>query len=463
MSAPSRFPRFGVALPALCVSAGLLTVPSSAEAHGRFPQAGQVVVDPNDEDRIFVRTTYGATLTTDGGATWYWLCPESIGFNSDQEDPPVVILADGTVVAGTFGGLSVSHDFGCDFVREGGDLAGRFFVDVQTTADFEGGVAVSSNGLGSFAFDVRLWESSDGAASWSGFGTAPPEDFLGLSLGVAGSDPTRLYLTGRDGTAADALSGVLFRTDDRGESWQRLAVPNATPPSPDVQILPYIGAVSADDPDTLFIGLVTTEGSNVVTHFELMVSTDGAMSWESVFEADDAVTGFALSPDGATVALGGPKLGLYTAPITTLAFSKVNEVRVGCLSWMPSGLYACADEFVDQYTLGVSRDEGVTFEPLARLGSPCGPPPTCGADTSTGRECVSRWPQEQLELNAGDCEADGGAGGTPITEPSSGSCGCRVPPHADDASATVTRALLFGLFGVVLLGGRRATERRRRR
>ena len=73
-------------------------------AHGRFPQAGQVVVDPNDDDRIWVRTTYGIITTDDGAGEWRWICPEGVGFDGDQEDPPIGFMNDGSVIAGTFDG-----------------------------------------------------------------------------------------------------------------------------------------------------------------------------------------------------------------------------------------------------------------------------------------------------------------------------------------------------------------------
>jgi hypothetical protein len=436
-----------------------------AMAHGRFPQAGQVVVDPSDPDRLFVRTTYGATTTSDRGASWSWICPESIGFNAEGEDPSVVILGDGTTVVAAFGGLSVSHDAGCNFVPEAGDLEPAHFADVQAMGDPSRAMALSSNGLDSFEFVVKLWETADSGGTWTQVGNAPPSHMLALSLGLAWSDPNRLYLTGRDGMTEEEKEGAIYRSDDRGNTWMRVPVPNAKASSPDIQILPFIGGVAFDDPDTVFVGVVTTQ-ANVVTHFELLVSTDGGAAFTSIFEADDAVTGFALSPDGDTVAIGGPKQGLWTAPTSTLAFTKINELRVGCLTWDKSGLFACADEFVDGYTLGVSDDEGKTFTPLARLGSPCGPP-GCPADTSTAAECESLWPQEQKELNAFNCDGAGGAGegggGAVPPSASSGSCGCRIPAASEEPQSEGGRiALLFGaLLGIAGIGARRASKRRR--
>jgi MYXO-CTERM domain-containing protein len=450
----------GSPAPLVLSLAAALAVPLEAAAHGRFPEAGMIATDPSDPDRLFVRTTYGATVTEDHGATWYWICPESIGFNADKEDPPVVITGDGTVVAGTFGGLSVAPD-GCDFGYQGGELEGRFFVDVQPGGSAERVVAVSSNGLDNFAFEVNLWASSDSGASWAHVGASPPADFLALGLGVSASDEARLYLTGRDGTSDAALAGAVYRSDDGGETWTRFAVPG-TGATADEQTLPYIGGVDPSDPDTLYVGVITTR-MNVVTRFELLASHDGAESWESVFAVADEVSGFALSPDGQTVAVAGPKQGLWTAPADTLAFTKVSELHIRCLTWAERGIYACTDQFVDGYSLGLSEDDGVTFTPLAELGSPCGPPPSCGSETSTARECTARWPLEKQELNAQDCGA-AGAGGEP-PPPDGESCSCRTP-GADARSP----ALLAALGLALALGARRrrltapraAPSRRRR-
>ena len=60
----------------------------------------------------------------------------------------------------------------------------------------------------------------------------------------------------------------------------------------------------------------------------LVVSGDAGLTWKTAFEGTGALLGFALSPDGATVAVGGDKDGLWTAPKDTLAFTKVSELEV---------------------------------------------------------------------------------------------------------------------------------------
>src|SRR5262245_56848508 len=84
----------------------------TASANGRFPAAGQVVVDPGDAKHIVLRTTYGILQTTDAGQTWHWICEQAVGYGG-VEDPSMAITVDGTVLAGIFEGLSASHDRGC--------------------------------------------------------------------------------------------------------------------------------------------------------------------------------------------------------------------------------------------------------------------------------------------------------------------------------------------------------------
>ena len=413
---------------------------ATASAHGRFPQAGQVVVDPNDEARIWVRTTYGLITTDDGGGRWRWICPEGVGFDGDKEDPPVGFMNDGSLLAGTFDGLSITKD-GCDFVFPP-LMEGRFVIDLAVEPSFTSAIALSSNGVAADTFEVRLYDTSDNGDSWTEIGTAPPSDFLALTLGVAPSDPQRVYLTGRDGTAG-AYAGVLQRSDDRGESWTRLDVPGTA----GGVALPYMGQVDPDDADRVYLGVVEQQMGEVV-NFTLLVSEDGGASFTSIFERQEAMSGFSLSPDGSTIAVGGAEAGLWLASSDDYMFSKVNEIHVRCLTWVDSGLYACADQFIDGYNLARSDDGGQTFTPLSELSSPCGPPSECGEGTSVGNECPSRWPEEKLELNAEDCDAGSGgagAGGGGAGADDGGGCSCRAVGYPSAPSPWLAALSLLGL------------------
>src|SRR5690242_6007758 len=86
-----------------------LAAPAVASANGRFPAAGQIAQGPASSDTILVRATYGLVLTRNGGQEWSWICEDAVGFGS-AEDPMLAFAADGSILAGTFEGLSVSRD-----------------------------------------------------------------------------------------------------------------------------------------------------------------------------------------------------------------------------------------------------------------------------------------------------------------------------------------------------------------
>jgi photosystem II stability/assembly factor-like uncharacterized protein len=426
---------------------GAMLAAAPAWAHGRFPAAGQVAVDPGDPAEIWVRSTYGILISTDAGVNWAWMCPEAVGFNADREDPALVLTADGSAVVGTFAALTVSHD-SCDFVPVAGELGERFFVDVQPEANPASVVALSSNGIGADTFEVNLWSSGDNAVTWEHLGASPAPDFLALTLGVALSDPNRLYLSGRDGVVG-AYTASLQRSDDRGASWMRVELPDGT--STDGSVVSYLGAVDAQNADKLYVGVVSTDADGVVTRFVILASDDGGEAWQNVYERPHALSGMALSPDGASVAIGSDADGLWIAPASTLMFTKVSDLHIRCLTWVESGLYACADEFKDGFTLGRSDDGGMSFVPLMHLDSPCGPV-DCPVETSAGRECPARWPSEQAELGAEDCATpttSGSTGGTTVE-----SCDCRLP-NRDAQQSSRPLAWLAWMVGLGLLLARR--------
>ncbi len=407
------------------VAAALHLAPDIAHANGRYPAAGLIAVDPSDPDHIVVRATYGLVTTDDGGKTWRWICEESVGF-SDNEDPMVAFTQDGTLLAGVFKGLSVSTDQGCGWSYIGGELTDRYVVDLSTEKlSPERAVAIASNGIGGGKFKTQVYETADNGATWTQAGTNLPEDFLGLTVDAAPSDPSRLYLSGRYG-APDYL-GVIERSDDRGETWQHLTVEGA-----DDKSLAYLSAIDPNDPDVLYVRLDRAEAD------ALIVSKDGGMSWEQIFEGQGALLGFALSPDGSKVAVGGDKDGLWIAPTSTLEFTKVSPVGVKCLLWTSDTFFACADEFKDGFTAGTSKDEGKSFEPLHHLKDIC--PLQCSAGTTTGDKCEARWGALMVTLDLEPCDvpdagaptgaagagAPTGAAGAGTSNESGAGCSCSV-------------------------------------
>jgi MYXO-CTERM domain-containing protein len=401
------------------VVAALVCATRPAGANGRFPRAGVIAVDPSDPGHIVVRATYGLLSTADGGKTWSWVCEQSVGF-SDNEDPMVAITKNGTLLAGVSHGLGVSTDRGCDWSLVGGELSDRYAVDLATEKNSpERAVAILSNGIGGGKFDTTVFESADDGATWSQAGVSLPEDFYGLAIDAAPSDTNRLYASGRSG-APDYL-GVIERSDDRGKTWQRFAIPGATEQSP-----PFLSAVDPNDPDVLYVRLDSAEAD------VLVVSRDGGLSWETAFEGNGPLLGFALSPDGKKVAVGGDKDGIRMAPADTLVFEKVSDLGAKCLLWTSDAFYACGEELENGFTIGISKNEGKTFQALHHLGRIC--PLECPSETTTEQECPSQWGAVALTLDAESCDADPPDAGPPSSAAASGSsndggregCACNV-------------------------------------
>ncbi|WP_437694195.1 WD40/YVTN/BNR-like repeat-containing protein [Sorangium sp. So ce176] len=439
-----------------------LSASTPALANGRYPAAGQILVDPSDPDHIVVRATYGVLTTRDGGARWSWICEAAIGY-SGFEDPMMVVTGDGSILAGLFDGLSATHDDGCQWALAEGGLAQRYVVDLSIDrAAPAGALLLVSSVMGDDAILSQVWESKDDGRTWTQAGADLPSTFLGVTLDSAPSDPRRIYVSGR--WNGPTFQGIVRRSDDRGATWEDFDVPGS-----DDRNLPYLGAVDPVDPDIVY---VRRDGDGADA---LLVSNDGGATWREVFQAT-SLLGLALSPDGTKIAAGSDMDGLWIAPTATLEFTRIGDLGVRCLTWTAQGLFACADEALDGFTAGVSTDEGKTFSPLMTLDRLCGPPPACGGESSTGETCPALWPATARFVgaagrcgagvpsgaaagsgtSAGGGEAGGAAAGG--AEPSAGGgCSCEA---AGGGRAGAFLSCMLAAGGALLRARRRGRSRR---
>lgn len=438
-----RAPRRHRQLLGLAATAAFLVASGEVAANGRFPAAGQLVVHPVDQDVIVVQTTYGFITSKDGGVTWHWTCEEA-AFYSGILDPPLGLTQDGTLIGGVFDGLIVSPD-GCSYALVGGDLADKYVIDVSVErGDPSRAIAVSSNGMSNNAFLTQLWQSSDDGATWAQAGVDLPTDFLALTADVAPADPDRVYLSGLVPEGGSDYGGYVQRSDDRGATWQRFEVPGTS-----LQASPFLAGIAAGDPDVVFVRLTGPAG-------KLLRSTNGGQSWEEIFSGAGILKGFALSPDGSRMVVGGDGDGIWRASLDDAVFEKVSEVGAQCLTWTERGLYACGREGQDGFTVGISLDEGETFEALHHLSCLEGPI-DCPAETEVGASCDNAWPATAATIQASTCQGGSGGGGEGgSTEPVPGGGGdgcCTVAPGGGSASRGASAAL--AMLGMMLLARRR--------
>lgn len=453
-------PRRVLFLAALATTA---IAPIPAEANGSFPQAGQIIVDPSDPDHIIARTTFGLLTTRDAGKTWDWICEHGVGYQDYL--PAIGVTGDGSVLAGLLDGLRVASPGTCSFTY-GAGLEQHYAIDV--TIDRSAPATAWVNASAPPASDA-VWRSTDHGVGWIPQGAPLPNDFRSLTIDVAPSDPSRVYVSGLSGTGS--YVGAIARSTDLGASWEILEIPGS-----DAQTAPYLGAIDPANADVLYVRLDGAPG-------RLLSSQDGGGSWQTVFMGAGLLRGFALSPDGAMVVVGGTNDGLWRADTQTFVFDQVFTGSVQCLTWTPAGIYACATQPFDEFTLGLSRDGGASFATLLDL--PClRGPLDCPGQSSVGSICPAEWPAIALQTghvdecssgagaggggtggeggkpipDAGTDPGGGGSGGTPPTpvDPPATGCACRASDHTNRKG---TLPMTLAALALITAQKRRRAER----
>jgi len=432
----ARRPHFflGAALAALS-----FIVPSLSFANGRFPLADQLVVDPQDSSHLVLRTTYGVLSSSDSGSSWRWVCEAAVGFGGTQ-DPAIGILADGTVLAGIFEGLSVTHDRGCSWAFAAAPLEGEYVIDVSVHRNEPSrAVAITSTGIGT-GYHVILAETADNGVTWTQAGTAISSDIISLTVDVAPSKPDRVYVSGVFGKAYEP---AIERTNDRGMTWTRTVFDAAY-----AKETPFIAAVDPTNPDRMYVRLSGADADH------LLLSDDGAQTFTEIFGSASDLLGFALSPDGKRVVIGTATDGILMASTTDHVFKKISSVQCRCLTWNSAGIHTCANEFVDGFTVGLSKDEGKTFSKLYKLAEMC--PLDCPKNAPATAACSSAWPPlaATLGIEPAACgtitsgsSSSSSSGSTPTSPSGGGACSCSLANSSGQTAvcAVALAALLIAL------------------
>jgi photosystem II stability/assembly factor-like uncharacterized protein len=358
------------------LAVGLLRA-APARANGRFPSSNQIVFSPSDPNLIVLRATFGILVSRDGGATWTWLCEDALGIPSSfQEDPAVALTASSALVAGLSQGLHVSPDTGCNWAYAASPLAQQVVSDVVVRRDAPDTVLAGISALAQDAgaadaavsYQNQLLQSTDDGATWAPLGVPFDPRLIVTTFDVAPSDPNRLYAAGFFGTAS-ARSFWLAISKNAGAAWTEVALPL----DPATEQEPFVAAVDPTNADRVY---VRSQGSPS----RLFVSNDGGQTFQVAFSLLNAITGFALAPDGSTVYAGSFKDGLYLSTPPGSAFQKVSSLQVGCLAARGGELWACSAE-TSGFVVGVSTDRGATFTPRLHLPDIRGPI-ACGADAT---------------------------------------------------------------------------------
>jgi hypothetical protein len=427
------------ALAAIALGELFAFAPATALANGRFPAANHLVAKPSDPSRILLRSTFGFLYTNDSGDHWDWLCEKAVGYSGTQ-DPAVALTANGTTIAGVFDGLAVAKEPACGWAFASGGLAKESIIDVAVRPDTPH-VAVALTGtntgqgdLGS-RFHSQVFETTDDGATWTSLGTALDPMLIVETVDVAASDPKRIYVSAIVGEET-TIGAYLLSSSDRGTTWERRSIPLDFAS----ERAPFIAAVDPKNADRVY---VRSSGGGAS---RLLVTDDAGKTFRAVFSGGEML-GFALSPDGSKVYLGGPVDGLKLASRDELVFQQRSSIPIECLMANGTSLFACSNEG-SGFIVGASQDDGATFTARLRLSTVRGPL-ACARGTQAAA-CADEWPALRAQLGvAEDAGTPSDAGPQLVrSAPKSSSCGCSVPGTPSGSLACWSAALVLAALGI---------------
>lgn len=419
------------------IALGIITLAPYASAHGAFPAVRQLAADPSDPSRIFARATHGVLSSDDHGQSWRWVCTTAAGYGS-TEQPALAVSGSGSLLLGAFDGLLTSPDRSCTWAPN--PSLSRTVTGLAVDAkDPNRVVVLMSSSASSGGFDSELWQSSNAGASYQSVPGPLDATTLFTGVGIAASDPTRIYLSGLQGS-----KNVVFASDDSGATWAPAVVVPVTPGSTS-----EIAGVHPNDPDRVYVraGHAKTQSSEGA----LLVSHDGAKTFTEVMKHQAPLLGFALSPDGDRVFVGygdphggvtldQAALGLYSADSDQNVFSRVHPGPVACVTFVGPELWACTSQADHGFEIGRSDDGGVSFTPVMKLSDLAGPL-ECPAASTVAMTCSAEdW--KDVCIDTGKC-----GDSAPLDDDSG--CGCR------SASGTSSAGLVASLVVAALALGRR--------
>jgi hypothetical protein len=407
------------------LAAALLFTAAGAAANGRYPSSSHIAFDPSDAKHFVVSATIGLLETRDGGKTFGWRCESALGKIFSQ-DLMLAVTANGTTVTTKFDGLAATTD-GCTF-RSIPDFAGKSVSDLTLSRSAPHALLAFFSEPGpSGANQFKLVRSGDDGATWAVVGPVGSSDVSPLTVDVAPSDASRIYLSASLDGSHDFAS-VLLRSDDAGLTFTAAEIPSTAG-----YHLAWISAVHPLDADRVYVRVQDPAGTMI------WASKDGGHTFEKIFTGTGQLLGFAISPDGAEMAVGGPNDGIWVGASDGTNLARRSDVPATCLAWNGDGLYACSDWKKAAFSIGRSADHGTTFETVLRFDQLCGQT-ACGSETPVGMLCPVEWESVAPALGA-SCGLDAGT-------PDAGSADAPIDAEGPgDAAIDVPREAPAGVGG----------------
>jgi hypothetical protein len=412
-----------LALAALAAAAAI-ALPRPAAAHGpRWPSSIGLTMDSSAAPPPvqWIALSFGPVWSRDGGATWAWACEEGLGY-PDWFDPTYVLRPDGSLVTSVPAGVERSTDDGCSWTVTPVGPAGAHVTSMALHASSPDEFFVTWTLT---AASGGIERSTDGGLTFTPVLERPDVSMVRLVWSPA--DATRLYALTQ---SVDQTTYTLLRSDDGGAAWTDLPLDAAFGSA-----VPALLAAGRDDPDVVWLARRPGTSMDV-----LVRSGDGGATFADWGDLGAGLVAFAERADGSVWVSSSAELlyspdgaaGLAPAPGTPPGTAR-------CLYELPDGLYACAENYVDGYSVGRTVD-GSTWEPVFVFEDIDGLL-DCPAGTPVADVCTPLWPQVKetyASPPAGASDAGTGGGG--------GGCRCAaVPGRGAPAAPLLLLAALCAL------------------
>src|ERR1700690_3268993 len=344
----------------------------TTRADGAFPAPFRLFVPAGLPGDTTVTTNFGLITSRDGGRSWAWTCEHgasALGTLYQQA------LSGGTgrILGLANGSLIFTDDDGCTWTAATGFPAADVFDDsFMDPSDPLHVLAIAHHGTGPAA-TFELLASTSGATA---FGAAPlfaAEPGIRIDgVEIARSNPNRIYLTTSPWTATDTQPPRILSSDDGGKTFTS---PDASPVASGGTL--GIAGVDPQNADRIYLRLSDANE-------RLLISSDAGRTLVVALTADPGqqLSAFLRRADGTLLAAAfdGTSGTLFHSTDGGTSFQPLAaSLHVGSFAERAGALYVLADGIDDPFLVGVSHDDGDSFQSVLDYSS-VGGVKTCGTD-----------------------------------------------------------------------------------
>jgi hypothetical protein len=335
-----------------------------AWADGAFPDSQSIMVPADQAHVITLATNFGLVSSTDDGATWSWACELTASNNAylyQMGAPPTHRLFALSTLLGTNNGrLIFSDDNACGWNVAGGLLSSTLVLDAfPDPTDPTRVVAIANAGMTDGPSAHVVLESKDGGATFTQMLYAAAAGDLLTGVEIARSDSQTIYVTVSSGAM---FLPRLLRSTDGGAHWTSFDLQASLGVS-SIRLI----AIDPEDAQRVFLrvsdaeqdqlALVEQGGTSVKT---VLTAAGGRLAAFTRLPSKTVLVAGSVGADAQPALFRSTDGGGTFAPVS-------NPPHLRALAGRGTQVFGAADFQMDNYALGVSSDDGLTWNQMMRF------------------------------------------------------------------------------------------------